>query len=156
MKPYTLLISLIIISAGEITLNAQNFTEDTLSSLKSWDLEQVTNSEDEIIRSENINLIEKTMRDIQKAGKLKDEPLIIINNESFSYQEYISMKDTISSLGKGKILEISIYSETCGNKLIEQYNRPINSGVLEITISKEYINDTKPEGASQGNDVPTP
>jgi len=137
MKFYTLLVTLILIGTGKITYGSERHPETISSSIISRNLAQVQNLEIDEKRSQNVKIIDENLKNLQKMGKLKEEPLIVINKMAFTYQEFKSAKDTIAILGKGDIKDISFASEVLEKMVRDKYKKPGDSGVIMVTISEK-------------------
>ena len=97
-------------------------------------LQEVVMTEDNI-RSENIKIVEKCIKDLREMGKLVNDPTIVINKKSFTFQEYTDVMDTLSVLGKGKVVEIATYSSMCAKEVRKLYSIKGNSELLIVEIS---------------------
>nr|WP_319997339.1 hypothetical protein [uncultured Draconibacterium sp.] len=137
MKLYTLLITLIFIGSGEIAYSSKKQTKAILSSNISGNLIQVQKTESNDKRSQNIKIIDTNLKSQQELGNLKEDPLIVINKMAFTYQEFISAKDTVAIIGKGDIKEISIANVVLEKMVRDKYKKSGNSGVLMVTISEK-------------------
>ena len=137
---FTILVILVLVFIGnQVFRNDDSNIEiseeikcDTLSS----NMETQTQYLDgENTRSENLKLIESILKDLQESGSLGEDPLILINEETFIYKEFVAGKDTISILGKGKVSEIGFYSKKCEQEIRKTHKKPGNTGILEVEIS---------------------
>ena len=137
MKLYTLLITLIFIGSGEIAYSSKKQTKAILSSNISGNLIQVQKTESNDKRSQNIKIIDTNLKSQQELGNLKEDPLIVINKMAFTYQEFISAKDTVAIIGKGDIKEISIANVVLEKMIRDKYKKSGNSGVLMVSISEK-------------------
>ena len=137
MKFYTLLVTLILIGSGKITHGSDRHPETISSSIISGNLTQVQNLESDDKRSQNVKLIDENLKNLQKMGKLKEEPLIVINKMAFTYKEFKSAKDTVAILGKGDIKDISFAAGVLEKMVRDKYKKSGNSGVLMVTISEK-------------------
>lgn len=131
MKQYTLLIIFILVGSGVITLKAQDINGNVLIP---WNSKKDTTTEVKNTRSENIELIDKLIKQVQELGKLNGNPIINIENITLSYKEYKSVRDTISILGEYKIKSISVYSESCSKEVLSLLEKSGESQVLEIKM----------------------
>ena len=137
IKLYTLLITLFFIGSGEIAYSSKKQTKAILSSNISGNLIQVQKTESNDKRSQNIKIIDTNLKSQQELGNLKEDPLIVINKMAFTYQEFISAKDTVAIIGKGDIKEISIANVVLEKMVRDKYKKSGNSGVLMVTISEK-------------------
>ncbi|WP_167619127.1 hypothetical protein [Maribellus sediminis] len=137
MKLCTLLIILIFIGSGEITHGSKKQTETNSSTIISDNLIKNQKSGNDDKRSENIKIIDTNLKNQQKIGSLKKDPLILINNTAFTFQEFESAKDTVAIIGKGDIKEISVAGGVLEKMVRDKYKKSGNSGVLMVTISEK-------------------
>ena len=137
IKLYTLFITLFFIGSGEIAYSSKKQTKAILSSNISGNLIQVQKTESNDKRSQNIKIIDTNLKSQQELGNLKEDPLIVINKMVFTYQEFISAKDTVAIIGKGDIKEISIANVVLEKMVRDKYKKSGNSGVLMVTISEK-------------------
>jgi len=138
MSLYTILITLLLTYSANQTLCKVKLNNETKHEiLSAKDEKQVQNSDDKKMRSENNKIIESNLKSQQELGNLKEAPLIFINRELLTYEEFTNRKDTMLILGKGKITEISIAKDTTEKMIRDKFNKPGNTGILILSISSK-------------------
>lgn len=138
MRYYILLIILLFASSTEIILRAQDITGAILNS---WNSQQDTETGNKSTRTENLELINKIIKQARIVGNLNGDPIVQIDSLVFSYKEYKSVRDTLSILEGNKVKGISIYSESCSKEVLRLLGESGQSQVVVIDLDNQIKKD---------------